>query len=714
MRRIFEIYKRDIRAIVTNWVMLVVVLGLIILPPLYAWFNIKSSWDPYGKTSGINIAIINEDNGVIIKDKELNIGNMLKEQLENNEDMGWNFISREEAESGVKLGKYYASILIPSNFTESLSSVLEGKIIKPTLVYTVNEKSNAVAPKITDKGVSTIKEEIDGEIVKTVDSAIFAIAKEVGVNFINEKSKIDKLINGVFYLENNIDNIENLIKNGNDGINTVSEITSKLKGFIPELENITVDGINIMKDGQGILGSVNTSADELNTKLKNDFKNLLNGLTEIEDKINSINTEESQDKIIAKLEDIRLKVVNIQGQVDGLIKSLKKINSLLNNKDIENAINNLVNINAKIKEVEGVLSKGIEEIDSANLQEVKERLVDSITNLKGKVEDLYNGYDTKIAPFVKKSIEYGINIFNVGEEFFTETQETIPSIKKVLNTIDEGTKIGDETLDKLLKDMPGIKESIKKYSDKIRGLQEKGDIEQLETLLGLNPEEGGVFLSSPIDVEEEILFHIPNYGSAMSPFFTTLALWVGALILVSLLSVETVHGEVEYTSIQKYFGKMLTFINIAILQGLVTSLGDILILKAYVKEPVLFVLSSCLISIIFMIIIYTLVSIFGNVGKALGVILLVLQISSSGGTFPVEVMPEFFQIIHPLLPFTYGIGIMREATAGVVKELLIYNTTILSLYGLVFIILGISLKKIINERSGYFKEKIKESGLIGH
>ncbi|MNS28293.1 ABC-2 family transporter protein [compost metagenome] len=197
----------------------------------------------------------------------------------------------------------------------------------------------------------------------------------------------------------------------------------------------------------------------------------------------------------------------------------------------------------------------------------------------------------------------------------------------------------------------------------------------------------------------------------MSPFFTTLSLWVGGLLLVSMLTVE-VHSRVEYSSYQVYFGRFLTFGTLALLQSVFVSTGDLFVLGTYAKEKLLFVLFSLLISLVFMLMIYTLVSVFGNVGKALAIVLLVLQLAGSGGTFPIQVTPPFFQLIYPFLPFTYGIGLLREAVGGIVPELVTRDILMLICYGLLALLVGLALKPSINRLAAPLVQKARKSGLI--
>ena len=155
MKNAFRIFKNDIKNIFKNYAALIVVIALCILPSLYAWFNIKASWDPYAESgiSNIKIGVVNKDLGATLNNKEINLGDRVVKELKGNTQMGWQFVSEEESIKNVKEGKYYAMITIPENFSKSLTSVLTKDVQKGEIIYTVNEKINAIAPKITVKNV---------------------------------------------------------------------------------------------------------------------------------------------------------------------------------------------------------------------------------------------------------------------------------------------------------------------------------------------------------------------------------------------------------------------------------------------------------------------------------------------------------------------------------------------------------------------------------
>lgn len=249
----------------------------------------------------------------------------------------------------------------------------------------------------------------------------------------------------------------------------------------------------------------------------------------------------------------------------------------------------------------------------------------------------------------------------------------------------------------------------------MRSLNDDEKLNEIVKLLKRDAKKESEFLSDPIELKQNRVYAIPNYGSAMAPFYTTLALWVGAFILLALLTVKvkSFKADIKLTVGEQFLGRYLTFATIAIMQALVTILGNLFLLKTYATSPIVYIIFGIYISIVFIMIIYTLVSVLGNIGKALAMIALVLQVSASGGTFPIELMPSFFQAINPMLPFTYAIGGMREAVGGILPEVLIKNTLILSLYFIVSIIFGLLLKEKANKINEKFVKQFKDSGLAG-
>ncbi|MCM3567820.1 YhgE/Pip domain-containing protein [Neobacillus mesonae] len=711
MKKVFSIYRNDLLSLTTNWAAAFIIAALIILPSLYAWFNIKASWDPYSNTKEIPIAIVNNDKGAELKGESINIGEEILDSLKKNHSLGWKFVSSSEAVTGVKTGKYFASITIPSDFSAKIGTVLNDNPEKPELLYTVNEKINAIAPKITSKGASGIKEEVSKNFVKTANGVIFDIFNRLGIELQKNLPDIEKLKSMIFWLEQHLNEAESMINTANDNANQAQKIVNDLQKNIDKVEGI-------IKHARGLSGQISSFLESNKESIANLAPAIKQNLTYMEagaqsvEQITSLlssdnisNTEKQQalnDAFTQLTELIKIETL--------LIDLFDQLNHLAGNTMFSNEIANVTEQkNRSQRLLQNVKRLKMTEALSPVLIKNTNQLAKNLSTDLGQIG---NSYDSKTSPKIKNFSETAKSIPIKADNFFSKADETLPQIKKILNDTSKGIAIGKRDLALIKRDFPEIKQKITTLANQIREFEKSEDIREIIDLLRNDVKKESDFFADPVLLKEKRLFPIPNYGSAMSPFFTTLSLWVGATLLISLIPVEVADLPKDYQPHHIYLGRLLTFLSIALCQSMIVTLGDIYLLKTYIAAKLCFFMFGLLISAVFMLIVYTLVSILGNVGKGLAIVILVLQISASGGTFPVQVMPVFFQQLNPYLPFTYAISMMREAVGGILWEVVKTDLLILFFITIVTLLFGLVLKKPIEKYGRAIKKKAKESRLI--
>ncbi|EPY6467268.1 YhgE/Pip family protein [Clostridium sporogenes] len=718
MKNIFKIYRRDLQNIITNWVAIVVMLGLMILPSLYAWFNIKSSWDPYANTKSISVAVVNKDKAAVFKGQSINVGQELVNKLKINKNIGWKFVDEKEAEKGVKYGKYYASVMIPEDFSYKILSITRDKQEKPTLIYSVNEKSNAVAPKITSKGVTTVQNEVTKNFVKTVNGIIFEIFNKLGIELEKGKPKLKDLMNMIFYVNDKIPEINASIDKLEKGAITLEEFIEKINKDIPLIKDTINRALSSGDKTKLFLSKSKEGINNVAPYIKQDLiiAKKINNTAEvlIGEGVGVIekNSQQAKEDLVAskdKLTNVK-EILNSTLELVDIINKDKK-NIILN--DFENRIKDMKErVNNKVENINTVVSS-IDRGEKVSV-EVLNRLKNKANGIDSILKQIIEDFNPKIVPAINNVLNDLIVVADNTIQLLKNANENLPEATELLDKGYTGAEKGIKGIKILKSNLPSIEKSIGEVSNKLKTLDDDERLNEIIKLMKNNAKIESDFISNPVEIKENRIYPIPNYGSAMAPFFTTLSLWVGALILVSILSVDVkdIKGAKKLKVHEKYFGRYLTFMTIAIFQALIVSLGNIYLLKVYVSNKPIFILFSIFISIIFSMIIYTLVSVFGNVGKALGVILLVLQISASGGTFPIEVTPGFFQKINPLLPFTYAISGMRETVGGVIEGILLRDIVMLLIYFTLSILLALLLKKKLEKINKNFMRKFKESGLV--
>ena len=715
MKNIFKIYKNDLKDIFTNKVLLVIIIGLCILPSLYAWFNIKASWDPYGNTGNISVAVINEDSGAEIMNKKVNMGDELVKELKTNKDLGWKFVDRKKALEGVNSGKYYAYIEIPSNFSENLASLVSKDIKKGTIIYTVNEKINAIAPKITSKGATTIQNEVNQTVVKTVSEVVLKAFKEAGIEIEKQLPKLSTLENNLVEVQGKFKDIDKVVDTAVDATDKVSDIIKDIQNDMPLIKDTITNSKNLSSDIKSFLNDSKTGLSQLSPILKNDLgliseisSNAKNAVSDLIDAINK--GSESAPQLI---DNLSTKLSDLASSTNTLTKFLEKLNKLVPGNQLKSVIDSLNSISAKL------------DTAVSSLQTIKNQVANGekppLTNLNNLLKvigdvntitsSILNNFDSKIQDSISNIIEDSFKVADNIIAVLDSAEKKLPAVEDILNTTLSFSGSAEKGASFIKEKLPYAKSVVDTIVDSMKKINNSSEVNELISLLKSDVLKRSDFLKQPVDLVENRLYPIKNYGSAMAPFYTVLSLWVGILLLMSLLSTN-VHG--DYKPNEVYFGRGLTFLTLTIIQALIVSLGDIYFLKVQAVNIPLFILISVFTSIVFTAIVYSLVSIFGNVGKAIGVVLLVIQVAGSGGTFPIQVTPQFFQNVYPLLPFTYAISAMREAVGGIYMPNLTKDISTLAIFIVVFVIFTVFFKKPINKVTEKIQDRFNESDLTGH
>ncbi|MFC3804114.1 YhgE/Pip family protein [Cohnella sp. GCM10012308] len=715
MKTVLAIYLRDLRRVIKNPAAAVIILGLVGLPSLYAWFNIEASWDPYAQTGGIAIAVANEDKGTTIRGQPVNVGKEIAAKLADNPSVGWTFVDRAEAMRGVKHGDYYAAIVIPDNFSASLATILAAEPSPATLDYYVNEKINAIAPKITSKGASSIVQEVSRSFVETTSGILFGLFNEAGSELEASLPSIEKVKTLLFKLEAAFPQINAAADTAQRDVELASGVVAKAQKRLPDVAALAEEGRALSEKTGALLEQSRTALGQMGPQIKQDLlilQQLAGAARSVTSLLQDANPDLDAVGTAASGAAKRLRTgADVAGRLAGMLAQLDGLSGA----------SQLSAHAAKLEQTQaGMLeqAKLLDSVAGAAVQGERpaEELVGRLNTLAGEGEtrlgDLLAAYDGQIAPRVDEALGKAAAAAGTAQAALKDASDAMPDAKRVLTDAASALTLGGTELAKAKAELPAAQRKIGEIADKIRAFEKENNLADIVKLLRHDAQKESAFFAAPVDLKENKLYPIPNYGSAMSPFFTTLSLWVGAVLLVSVMSVDVDEPGVIYRSRHVYFGRYLTFGTLAVLQSLCVTLGDIYILGTYVARPGWFVLFGMLLSAVFMLIVYTLVSVFGNVGKALAIVMLVLQLGGAGGTFPIQMAPPFFQKIHPYLPFTYAISMMREAVGGILWDIVRRCLMSMVAYTAAALLLGLALKRPINRLLAGSTRKAKESRLL--
>ena len=715
MKQIIEIFKSDIKEIfrkVNTWI---IIIGLIFLPSMYAWPNILSSWDPYSHTNNIKVAVISEDEGATVGGKNVNLGESLITNLKGNKNLDWQFVSsKQQAENGVKIGDFYASIVIPKSFSSDITSITRGELKKATIEYTVNEKINAISPKITNSGASALANTIGKSFVEVANGVIFEKLHEAGVKFEENLPAIEQIKEKINNLNDNFSHYENSLNELIGKVDRGYNVLNTIQGTLPEIDRAATNSImlanktnvtikNIENFNEIMLKNINTQLDKV--------IEISGEVVKVAELIQKKPTNPEETKAKMKALDSRLEAA--EKRLDIAKDIFEYLNSLSDQNLFQKQLTKINTMESDITKLRSLNKKIYSNVDNydAISAKVKADFLTTAKRVNNNSIDFKKKLNTEVAPLIKRVLtNVDTKIRNVSS-VISRAQAQIPTINAKISEAEVKIQTVQGKLLKLQGEMPEIKEKVQKLTGIVNKADGEIDTNALFNLLKVDYKQQAEFFANPVQLKENQLYHIKNYGSAMTPFYTVLSIWVGALLMSSLLTTKVEDEENKYKPYQKYFGRGLLFMIISLLQTLIITLGDMYLLGTQANSPYRFVIYALLISLLFSAIIYTTVCLLGNVGKAVCIILLVLQIGSSGGTFPIQMTSSFFQTLYPKVPFTYSISLLREAVGGVYIPAVNRDMKILLTY-LVITLVGGAILVSLKARSAKLSRERERSKLF--
>lgn len=684
MKKILELYVLDWKRIFKSKMSLLIIIGLMIIPSLYAWFNIMALWDPYGSTSELPIAVVSLDKGTELEEEKYNFGNDIIDNLHENKDIGWVFCdSEEQLTKGVHSGKYFAGIVVEEDFSKNLISFVKGDPIHPQIKYLVNQKINAIAPKISDKGVDSIKAEVTSNLSSAISETVLENANILGTDLDDNQATIENYIDLLNETAANLDQDEEMVQEIHAQRLKIDEYREQLK----------------------ILDQYPTYADKV-YEVTPEVKKLYDSLEEIDQKLQTISSlsqyETQVNDVVNQVNDVHQQILDLNQEITAENNKIKKQLDQIKNQELtpeveatklklEEANQHLSEVNKSLTILNEKLNLGTE-VSFTEINKIKSFYEQDWPTVKSQITEL-NNFLQNDWPELDQKIRNSITTVKTkSEEIFAKLIEVDDQIQVL---------------------WPKYKSAIINLTDTVNKTTEKIDIEQVIKILMYNPDSQSDFFADPVTIDETDLYPVPNYGSQSTPFYTALCLWVGGLLLVSVLKTGYYFPQGKnYTKRQGYMARQLTFITIAIFQGLIVELGNIYLLDVYIKNPIINFLSVIFVAIIFNIIIFTFTALLDNFGKVIGIILLVLSVSAGGGNFPIQLSSDFFQMINPLLPFTYAVDLLRESVGGVYIPRVKYTAAALTLMGTITMAVGVIIYPYITEYITKTMEKTKSSHII--
>lgn len=688
MRNIWTVFKTDLRTLSKCFFACVVVVAIALLPSLYAWLNIYSNWDPYGNTGGISIAVASLDRGYTDNGEYVNKGRDVLEDLKTATSINWVIVDTEqEATDGVYAGDYYAAVVIDEDFSRKMYRMFTDWTGQPAITYYENAKKNAVATKITDTAVETLKRSISENYLEVVISGIMEQSNLLAADL--TETDPETAVKGLLYQAQDVLSgcramMDAFRAAGSTGVSETD--AQALSDAIASINSSLPDG-----------DAIAASAAQLQHALYTALANVERALDRFESALDTA----QPPAVRQQLRDAAAAMGKLSTQLSGLAGQLDGINVTGNPVLTAQAIQ-LRELAGHCTQLQNALNQLADGGAAGGLLADCDALVEAIRNAAARIpvtdRDLRRQLDTVVSE-VSDAMD-GVKSLSADA-------------KAMRAALSDTTAALSVTMEQLRPAAERMVNALSDTIDKLEGMTAGEYMDMLLEILGGDPAAYSRYFPEMVQTTVNKVYPIENYGSAMAPFYTTLAIWVGGVILSSLVKIHArTEGLIDPRPAELYFGRYLFFFLLSQIQAAVIVTGDLYLLKIQCLHPGLLYLTASLTAFTFSLLIYSLAIAFGDVGKAVVVVIMVMQIAGSSGTFPIELLPEIYQKIYRFFPFPYAIDAMRECICGLYGDYYMTQLAFLLLFAAAALLIGLLIRRPFMGLNHFMEEKLEETELL--
>lgn len=736
MRNIIAIFKRDLSRIRGSVVALIVAVGLVIVPTLYAWFNIAGSWDPYGNTGNLKVAVANSDNGYMsdLIPVRVNIGDTVVSALRENDQLDWRFVSESDAVEGVRSGEYYAAVVIPENFSSRMMTVFSSDAEHAEIVYYENQKANAIAPRVTDKAASTVRQQIDETFAKTISDVGLATTSsllefmdgdQIAAYAGNLSGTLAGAITTLRDASGSVDEFAGLLQSSTGLLDSTSDLLASAGAANEDAEALVGDA----KTGlSGMHDALDAAVAAINQSLKDsagDYDAAAKAIDEAfgaADAHVSLTVTQLRDasadvaKRASDMRDVQDNILAVERDVEGSNLPEKLKAELVQKIDIvANTVGNVANQQELLAKHLSDAAASLE-TGAADARAKAQAVKDGIAEAKGGIGGVKDSYNATLKQQISDLSDAVADVARRGSDMADDLGATVTDLSHAASALSDDLAGAHEVLAGASADLVSAADDLQRLKEGLDTAVTSGDLDRVRELIGSDPAALADALAAPVALDRQAVYHIKNYGSAMAPFYTTLSIWVAGIVLAAMLKANVDEADVKALGNPRlhelYLGRYAFFALLAFAQATLVCAGDLLFFGIQCEHPFQFMLVGWLAGFVFSNMIYTLTVSFGDIGKAIAVVLLVMQVAGSGGTFPIEMTADFFQAVYPFLPFTHAINAMHAAMAGAYGMEFWIELGTLSLYLIPSLALGLVFRRPVIRANRWIIEKLEETKLM--
>ena len=689
MNNVVRLFKSDLARLRGNVITIITILGLVALPSIFSWYNIIACWDVFGNTGNLTVAVANTDEGYEsdLVPMRINIGDQITSALRANDQLDWVFTDREDAIDGARSGRYYAAVVIPESFSADMMSFYSDNVEHASITYYSNQKKSAIAPKVTDQGADQVSAQVNKVFAETISE----IALNISTKMLDYADQADAG-GRIGALAEHATTLSTQLNDAADMVGAYATVLQSAQQLVDSSANLMNKAADVADDAAGAAANTRQTAENAAAGLDGATAALTSAIE---------SEAASYDGLPQSVENAYASSADAAAQAESILRNQASFLAALGDDERARALT---------EAADAVRNS------SAAAQDTRAEAARLVTEARSDLDAAKAEYDQALKP----ALEELSTLAASTSGSISSVADTIASAKaELMGTTGSISQQLSASREKLDDAVTGLGEASDKLADLGAGIMQalaSDDVQTLRTIIGSDPEALATAIAAPVQMERHAVYPVENFGSAMSPLYTTLALWIGALLLLVTLrpipSERTLRELENPTQRQIFIGRFCTIAFISLMQSTVLSVGNLLFLGVQAENPLLYLLCFWVSGLVFAFIIYTLVVLFANLGKALSVILLIVQVSGGGGSFPIKLLPQFFQDMSPFLPITHAVNAMRAAMFGVYLGDFWMELGTLLLFVVPLALMGLVLQKPLSFIVPRFVEKVEKSKLM--
>lgn len=694
MKNILKVIAHDFRRLTSSVVALVILMGIIVVPCLFAWFNILSNWDPFQpeSTGRIPVAVVSEDEGAEMLGMKVNVGEKFLDVVNGNDMIGWDTsVNKKQAIKGVRAGDYYAAVILPEDFSGRMLSFASGQMQHPKILFYENEKKNAISPKITGTISEVLKQEIDKTFVATVGQYITeaaTAAKEAGLE---PEAVFGDLSSRLRDLSSELDSSISMVKAAAGLSDAAGDLLTASDELIQSSEGTIELGEEMLKSAEDRIpekadtSSIEKTIHDITSLLSKDLSKISGDLSSVRNDMNKYNKFVQKD------------LARHQKLVSSMKKSTDSAASKLKSLGLTGLASRFQRISDKLSNMSDRLSR-FEKADETNwsvIQGYIDEVLSDIEFSNGSIAQIEADVNAKLDMKLDQAVKNARSAISGTRKSLSGIYGDMDLLEDVLSSSDKALKSLDGGFAGTASVLVSLQDGSRNLAGLFDTLSDSDILKDVNHLMTNDAEVIAANMAAPIKMKTEKVYPIKTFGSVMTPFYNAIALWVGILFAAIIIRVQVKRKtELEQIKLHEaFFGRYRLFLMIGLSQALLLSIGELLYLGIQCLHPLLFILAACVTSVAFSMIIYSLVFAFESIGLAVSVVAMILQVAGAGGTFPSEVLPPVFRAMYPFMPFRYAMDAMRDCIGGMYENTYIKCLGILLLFGLCLIAVGLLMHK---------------------